>query len=466
MKLSLPERQFHAKLGFYKIQLRLRCVSNMKDAIRAILLEFSERELPVPNLRRTHLPEQHGSVRKAWVLMGMRRSGKTWIVYQEIRLRQEKGLPKETNLYINFEDDRLAGFEISDFQIILDVYFELYPQNIHRTDLLFCFDEIHVIRGWEKFIRRLIDTETMQICVTGSSAEMLSKELGTTLGGRALQQEVFPYSFAEFISLHGIDPLAEKSSKSKAQVRHLASEYLLYGGFPEAVAQPKELHSSLIQGYIDAVVLRDIVKRYEIRNADIVQKFLILILRQIAAPLSITKVHHTFKSQGLSIWKNSLFEYLQYFEDAYAILSVPFFSLSERIRQVNPRKIYAVDPGIITAYSIKRDFERSSRLENCVFMHLRRHFKNICYYKTQKKKREIDFVVTTPLGSIILIQACAEMNDDKTRSRELFAIYEACAEFNLKEAFIITEDHEEEIRTPEVTVFCIPFWKWALMNGL
>lgn len=432
----------------------------MRQVLRTIMIEFQQRDLPQPIPRAIHPPKHHADVRKAWVLMGMRRSGKTWALYQEIRSRQGLGLPKETSLYINFEDDRLAGFEIDDFQSILDVYFELYPQYINSKDLFFCFDEVHVIPGWEKFIRRLIDTESMQVCVTGSSAGMLSKELGTTLGGRAWPQEVFPYSFSEFLGLKGVSPSTALSAKAQAHMKHVANEYLLYGGFPEAVAEPKELHTALIQGYMDAVVLRDIVKRHSISNVDIIQRFLIQVLRQLAAPLSVTKVYHTLKSQGLALGKNSLFEYLQYFEDAYAILSVPFFSLSERVRQVNPKKVYAVDPGVITAYSVKRDFERSSRLENAVFMHLRRSYSNICYYKNSQQK-EVDFVVTTALGDLILIQACAEMDHGQTRERELSALYEICKEFGLKNGTIVTEDHEEEIIRDGVTVHCIPFWKWA-----
>ncbi len=434
---------------------------NMKQVLRSILIEFRERDLPNPIFRAISPPEHHPDVRKVWVLMGMRRSGKTWVAYQQIQLRLKQGLAKETNLYINFEDDRLAGFEINDFQLILDIYFELYPQYINNSNLFFCFDEIHVVPGWEKFIRRLIDTEKMQICVTGSSAEMLSKELGTTLGGRAWPQEVFPFSFSEFLKIKGIELNREMSSKIEAQVRNLAGEYLLYGGFPEAVIESKELHAALIQGYMDAVVLRDIVRRHGISNVDTLQKFLVRILRQLAAPLSVTKVYNTLKSMGLAIGKNSLFEYLQYFEDAYAILTAPFFSLSESVRQVNPKKIYAVDPGVITAYSVKNDFEKSSRLENAVFMHLRRTYSNICYYKTELRKKEVDFVVTTPIGDLILLQACLEMTDEETRERELSALFVACKEFDLKSAFIITQDHEEEIVQEGIIIRCIPFWKWA-----
>ncbi|MBN1914629.1 MAG: ATP-binding protein [Parachlamydiales bacterium] len=433
---------------------------NIKQAIRSILNEFEQRDLPKP-VPREISPPPFQKINKAWVLMGMRRSGKTWSAYQHIQLRQNQGLPKNTNLYVNFEDDRLAGFEISHFQIILDTYFELYPQNINRQDLFFCFDEIHIVPGWEKFIRRLIDTEKMQICVTGSSAEMLSKELGTTLGGRAWPQEVFPFSFSEFLQFHAIEPNTIMNSKTQAQIRHLATEYLLYGGFPEVILGPKELHNTLIQGYIDAVILRDIVKRYAIRNADIIQKFIVRILRQLATPLSITKVYNTLKSIGLAVGKNSLFEYFQYFEDAYAILSAPFFSLSEKVRQVNPKKVYAVDPGIITAYSIKNDFEKSARLENAVFIHLRRTFNNICYYKTKHQKKEVDFVITRLNGELILIQACVKMDDLETRERELSALIDACREFGLNQGTIITEDHEEAINQEGIAIQCIPFWKWA-----
>jgi predicted AAA+ superfamily ATPase len=433
----------------------------MKEAIRAILIEFKERNLPDPFPRAINPPALPISVRKAWVLMGMRRSGKTWVAYQHILHRQQLGLSKGSNLYINFEDDRLLGFKVHDFQTILDVYYELNPQHINSKDLFFCFDEIHIVKGWEKFIRRLIDTEQMQICVTGSSAEMLSRELGTTLGGRAWMQEVFPYSFKEFLSFKGVDLSTLRSSKAESLMRSLALEYLTYGGFPEVVASPRELHVPLIQGYIDAVVLRDIVKRHAIKNADIVHKFLIQILRQLSTCLSITKTFYTFKSQGFSIGKNSLFKYLQYFEDAYAILKVPFFSLSERQRQVNPKKIYAIDPGVITAYSIKPDFEKAARLENSVFMHLRRSYNNICYYKTKYRKKEIDFVVTNALGDLLLFQACVEMQEEQTRQREVSAIVEACEEFNLQKGTIITEDHEEKIIENNIEIECIPFWKWA-----
>lgn len=431
----------------------------IKKAIRSILVEFQERELPQPSERRIESPPHHPGVRKAWVLMGVRRSGKTWVVYQEMRRRQSLGFAKETNLYINFEDDRLNGFSVDDFQLILDVYFELYPQYIHSKDLFFCFDEIHVVEGWETFIRRLLDTEEAQICVTGSSAGMLSKELGTTLGGRAWPQEIFPYSFLEF--LHEKKVLLSGSAKNEAQIRSLAAAYLVYGGFPEAVALPTELHTPLIQGYMDAVIMRDIVKRYNIQNVDVLQRFLLHILRQPAAPLSVTKIYKTFQSQGLKTGNNALYEYLSYLQDAYAVLTVPLFSLSERARQVNPPKVYCIDPGIITAYSIKPGFNQASRLENGVFIHLRRSYHNICYYKT-KTGKEVDFIVTTSIGDLLLFQVCADLRQaDTTFERETESLYEACKECGLQQGTLITTGEEETIQREGIQLHCIPFWRWA-----
>ena len=245
-------------------------------------------------------------------------------------------------------------------------------------------------------------------------------------------------------------------------IRNLAKEYLVYGGFPEVIASPKDLHAPLIQGYMDAVVLRDIVRRHSIQNALIVQKFLFQILRQLAAPLSVTKIYRTLKSLGLALGKNSLFEYLKYFEEAYAVLTVPFFSLSERKKQVNPHKVYPIDPGIITAYSVKPDCERGALLETAVFMHLRRSYTHICYYKNQQQK-EVDFVITTAQGELLLYQASVEMSDERTRKREISALFEICLEFGLSIGKIITEDHEEIMVQDGITLECIPYWRWALI---
>jgi predicted AAA+ superfamily ATPase len=170
---------------------------------------------------------------------------------------------------------------------------------------------------------------------------------------------------------------------------------------------------------------------------------------------------NTLKSQGIIVGKNALYQYLTYFEDAYVLFCIPIFTFSEKIRQANPKKIYAVDPGIITVYSVKKSYERAARLENAVFNKLRRESKDIFYYKT-KSGKEVDFILMTAKGEYELFQVCLDMQEEKTKLRELSALQEAAKELDLQEAMIITEDQEEEIKENGIKIICIPFWKWAL----
>lgn len=437
---------------------------NIKPLVRQLIEEFLEWSIPKPFPRLIDLPEFPDNIRKAQVFVGMRRTGKTWLMYQHMYKLLEQGWKKNQLLYINFEDDRLANFSSSDFQSILDAFFDLNPTLSKEDKLCFFFDEIHIVSGWEKFVRRLIDQERMQVYITGSSAKMLSKEISTTLRGRAWTQEVFPFSFREFVSFKGFDLESKFTPKTNSLLRNLAEHYLYFGGFPETLFVDNELHSTLLQNYINAVVYRDVLERYDIKNSHAVRSFLILCLRQLAAPFSVTKVFHAMKSQGHTIGKNSLYEYLGYFEDAYALFIVPLFHFSKKAQQINPKKLYAVDPGIISAYSIKQSFENAARLENTVFIALRRHFKEICYYKT-KQQKEVDFVVTAPNGEYHLFQVCLDLSNPSTRARELVAIKEAGEELGLKEGFLITEDHEEIIEEDKFVIHCIPFWKWALHSN-
>lgn len=435
----------------------------MKEAIRTILQEFQEWEIPVPFERGIRFAEFPQNIRKAQVLMGIRRGGKTWIFYQKMHQLINGGLDKKKILYINFEDDRLEGFSANDFQSILDAYFDLNPQFTKNTDLAFFFDEIHVVQGWEKFIRRLIDQEKMQLYVTGSSATMLSSEISTTLRGRGWAQEVFPFNLSEYATFKGFDISKPITPKRASELRKITSDYLFFGGFPESLFVPNELHSSLLQDYMNAVVFRDVVERHKLTNVHQVKLFFMHTLRQLAAPLSVNKLFNRMKSLGHSVGKNSLYEYLGYFEDAYALFSVPIFDFSEQVRLVNPKKIYAIDPGVITAYSIKPGFDDAARLENAVFLSLRRKYKQIHYYHT-KKNHEVDFVTLSETGDMRLYQVCIDMTHPDTKEREVRGLLGGLLELEQREGFIITGDHEETIEQDGLTIYCIPFWKWAITD--
>lgn len=434
----------------------------MKEILKEIITEFYRDPLPEIIHRELKIEDLPQGVRKARVFIGMRRSGKTFLMYQDMHKKISMGLEREKLLYLNFEDDRLSDFQTKDFQTILDTYYLLYPHLIDADDLSFYFDEIQNIEGWEKFIRRLLDKEKMAIFITGSSAKLLSKEIATSLRGRCLENEVFPLSFSEYLTYQGVDKSYSITSKEKAIIQYHCNNYLRRGGFPETLMLADNLHYQTIQSYVNSAVFRDVIDRHQLKRPHIVKLFLLHCLQNIASPLSVTKIYHTFKSRGEELSRSALYEYVHYFEDAYLICSVPIFEFSVRLRQVNPSKIYCMDSGIITGYSIKPDTEYCSRLENSVYIQLRRNFfENIFYYKT-KNGREVDFIAQYPNGQIELYQVAVSLTDEKTRKREIQALVEAAQELNVDRATIITSDTEETVELDRLAIQVTPYWKWCL----
>jgi len=433
----------------------------MKEIFEQLILDFYTDTIPEPGQRLFELPELPDNVRKAFVFVGMRRSGKTWAMYQQIQQLLEKGIDKKKILYINFEDDRLSSMESNDFQNILDAYFSVYPQHIGAKDLHFFFDEIHEIDNWEKFIRRVLDRESINIYISGSSAKMLSKEIASVLRGRTIVIEIFPFSFKEYLTYNQVELKKKYTSKQKSEISFHLKEYLTYGGFPEAVSMKKNFHRNLLQGYIDVVIYRDIVERYSISNIHVVKELLKFCIKNASSLMSINKTYQQFKSHGKKIGKNSIYQYMDYFEDAYCIFTVPIYSHSMNKQNVNPKKIYVIDQGLITSYTIKPEFEEASRLENTVFCQLRRNTDNIFYYKTNSGK-EVDFLTINSDGTIQLIQVSVSLSNPETKKREIGAIVEAMNELSIDSAKIITIENNEKIKTDFGIISCIPLWKWLL----
>ncbi len=433
----------------------------MRDLLKLLILEFHQAQLPIPVPRQIHFQIFPENIRKVQVFMGMRRTGKTWLMYQHIHAQLQAQVPKEKLLYLNFEDDRLLSFKSENFTDIITAYFDLYPQFAHDKEVVFYFDAIHLIPGWESFVRRLLDKEKMSIFITGSSAKMLSKEIATNLRGRAISTEVFPFHFSEYLSFQQIDPTLVLTSKNQSLLRYHCQHYLSHGGFPETLFIEPDRYRDLLQSYVNSVIFRDIIDRYKIANTTVLKMFLFFCLQNISAPLSITKKFNDLKSQGASISKNTLYEYVEYFQDAYLIFFIPIYDLSLRKRQINPKKIYTVDPGILSAYSINPHFNQGPALENATFLELRRQYADIYYYKT-KNNKEIDFVVLSETGMLSLYQCCFDMSAQKTYEREISALLEAAVELKTSSLFIITGDLEKTLQHKELTIHIIPFWKWTL----
>lgn len=427
----------------------------MKDVVKQIIAEFHQEPIPQPHFRSVWLPELPANVRKAFVYIGMRRSGKTWALYQRMNNLLANGVTKTQLLYINFEDDRLSGMKASELQFVLEAYWELYPDHIENQSLHFFFDEIAEIEGWESFIRRLLDKEKMQIYISGSSAKMLSKEIATSLRGRTLTREIFPLSFDEYAHLHKLDSTQLFTTKHKSKCNHLIDKYLTWGGFPEVVDVDAMLHRELLQSYMDSVIYRDIIERHDVKNHMALKQLLLYCLQNPASLLSVNKLFNQFKSRGMSVGKDSLYQYLNYFEDACCLFEVPVYSFSLNKAALKPKKIYPIDTGLITAYSIKPGYNQAAILETEVFLHLRRRHEEIFYYQTAQGK-EIDFLTIDPNGHMALYQVCYQMDQETTKRREISAMEQAMIELQLSEGIVITMNESEKITVMAGEIKIIP----------
>jgi len=435
----------------------------MKDIIQQIMVDFQNSELPQPAAREINFPKLKKNLLKAHVLVGMRRSGKTWTMYQEMHNLLSQGVTRQQLVYLNFEDDRLLPFNATDFQSILEAYFELWPQYANSNEVYFFLDEIHEIPGWEKFIRRLLDQEKIQIYISGSSAKLLSKEIATTLRGRTITQEIFPFNFREYLLIKRQTFPATLTTKQKANLANHAKNFFYYGGFPETIGAEKTLHRRLLQNYIDIVIFRDVIERHQIANTTMVREFIRYCLHNISSWLSVNRLFQRFKSQGKTIGKNSLYEFMQYLEDAYCIFAIPLYTLSLQQQNLNPKKIFCIDQGLITAYSMKQDFEDAARLENIIFCKLRRKTEKIFYYKT-RQNQEVDFLVISEQNKMTLIQACVSLAKENIYKREINALKQAMQELKIKQGYIVTISDKQTITTPYGKITVLPLWEWLLYD--
>ncbi len=425
----------------------------MKQSIRYIYGDFQEKELPALHLREIRIEPVQG---KALTFIGMRRVGKTYLCYQIIKRLINEGVPKENILYINFEDDRLYGFKLEDCQSMLDIFYE-HNSDKKSTLCYFFFDEIQNVPNWERFVRRVLDTEKAEIYLTGSSANLLSKEIATQLRGRSLSREVFPFSYTEFIEAKGKRVnLSQYGSHNRMLIHQLVLEYIDVGGLPECFGKPQHLRIEIIQSYVDAVILRDIVERYGLSNIETLRTLVYHLLRNPACRFSIHKFYNDLKSRGFKISKDDLYLFLRYLEDAFLIFSMPIWSTSEKKKQVNPKKIYILDTGIIQAYKTGFTQDNGALLENLVYITLRKKQIQSGYYITAKGN-EVDFACLVDDG-LTLIQVAWNLEDPSTREREFRSLYEAKQENPSAKCLLVTLNEEGEDETGMIRI--LPVWKF------
>jgi uncharacterized protein len=340
----------------------------------------------------------------------------------------------------------------------LDVFYGRRPGKKSETCYFF-FDEIQNVQHWERFIRRLLDTESVSVFVTGSSAKLLSVELATGLRGRSLDREVFPFSFREYLRARNISlEEAHPGHQTRLEWVRLSAEYCRQGGFPELLPLASSQRHEVAQSYVDAVVLRDVVERHGISNTEALRFLLYHLLQQPATKVSIHKLYLDFKSRGLRVAKDDLYAFTQHLCDAYLLFQVPLWTRSEKKRQVNPKKMYFIDNGILDAYSTSFTPDYGTFLENLVFISLRRQGLDPGYYIT-KRGFEVDFVYSSG-STTVLIQVAWSLENEETRLRERRPLIEAAKDFPQTRKMIITLDEESE--EDEWGILILPLWKFLL----
>ncbi len=412
----------------------------MTSLIKTLHEEFQLKldQLRTTTPRNASFPTMDNKIK---VAIGMRRTGKTYFVFQKIQELLKQDIPLSQILYINFEDDRLLPMDQQQLAKLLDSFFAANPEN-HEKRCYFFLDEIQNVEDWPLVIRRFFDSKNIDIYLSGSSAKLLSKEIASSLRGRSISTEIWPYSFQEFLTAKDIQqnnttPLSQ--IKLDKLHKHFL-EYITHGGFPEILNYETEMCKQTLQEYVDVVLLRDIIERHNINNIRLIKYLIKHQLQNVAGSFSINKMFNDLKSQGMAVGKDTLHEYLSYIEDAYLAFSVPLYTESVRKAQTNPRKTYAIDTGLAQAFSFGVLKNWGRMLENIVYLDLRRMGCDVHYYLTEERY-EVDFLAINQLGQAQLIQVAWDTENQETLQREQRALDKACQELQLSGQIITIKEY-------------------------
>ncbi len=423
-----------------------------KEQIKQIIRDFHLNDKFDVKTRKLQPPID---TKKIITLIGVRRCGKTSILYDMIN-KLSDSIDKTKILFLNFEYERLE-LTIDELDVVLQSFSELYPEQ-NLNECYFFFDEIQNINGWEKFVRRVYDTISKHIFITGSNSKLLSSDIATSLRGRTLSYEVYPLSFSEYLSFKDI-VVDLYSSKSLAYVKNSQDTFLKNGAFPETLFLEEQYVNQTLQEYFNVLLYKDLAERYSISNTVALKFFLKRIIASSTKQISINKIYNELKSAGIKIGKNTLYDFLDYVQNIYLALTLYRYDNSLTNKELGERKIYSIDIGLNNATEFRFSDNIGKSLENAVFLELKRDCKELFYYRDSNS--ECDFIVNEKNKITQAIQVTYDMSSEDTKNREIKGLVNACKNFNLKEGFIITYDTEDEIVQDNIRVNCIPFYKWV-----
>jgi uncharacterized protein len=383
---------------------------------------FFERD---PGLIRELVPDTKSLSSHALIISGIRRCGKSTLLLQMM-----KDMDLNTVLFLNFDSPQLFGFSVNDFSRLDNII------SKSGAKILF-FDEMQLVKGWEMFVRQKLD-EGFKVIVTGSNASMLSHELGTRLTGRHITQELFPFSYTEFLAFRNLQPSDES-----------LTSYMKLGGFPEYLKTGDQEQLNML--YSD-ILIRDIVARYGIKDTVSLQRLANFLIANTGNRISANKLR-----QPLSISATStVLIWLSHLEQSYLFSFVPIFSYSSKAQLINPRKVYAIDNGLVNVLSVSKTEDSGRKLENLVYLHLRTKFREIYYFD---ENGECDFVVFKNGQPVMLIQVCYDLNPDNL-SREINGLLAAMKFFNMTKATIVTHATTDRIMEGKFEIEVVPAFEF------
>ena len=415
-----------------------------RDILKQVIADQQAYEPPGDFFNRDRLVDIQKFLKDPSILIlsGLRRSGKSTIQ----RITQQNFL--KSDCYFNFDDERLLDFKVEDFQLLLEVFIELFGKQS-----AFYFDEIQNITGWERFVRRLSE-QGNKVFITGSNAKLLSKELGTHLTGRYIQFEVYPLSFREIVRHKHPNVLEKKvlSSADRGLIQGLFSDYLKYGGIPDYYRFRKDEY---LKDLYKGILYRDIIARYNLNSEKPLRELVYYFASNIGKEFSYTKLADSI---GLSS-PNTVRNYCAYLEQCYLCLFLSRYSHSLKKQIQYNKKCYMIDPALIQKVGFRVSDDRGRLFENIVLLELKTRGYELYFHKD---KKECDFIVREGNQITQAIQVSIHLESDKVRHREIDGLVEAMSSYGLNEGLILTEAEEDTLEVDSYRVKILPIWKWLL----
>lgn len=422
-----------------------------RDTLKQIMIDQKEIYLNNTIITRQYLLEENVN----YCFVGIRRTGKSYLMYQQIKQLESKGVPLSQIVYVNFEDERLLETKVTDLNTILEIGLEM--SGSANKPYLF-LDEIQNINGWEKFVRRIADMK-YRINITGSNSKMLSSEIASTLGGRFIIMNVYPYSFTEYLTANHREKnyLDVISTQDRADVLSLYNEYVTFGAFPELVdiKNKRAFLSSIYQ----TIYLGDIITRNKISNDFAIKLILKKIAESVTKPLSFSRLTNILKSTGMAIGKQTVINYVGYMTDSYLLFTPQNYAAKLVDKETSP-KYYFMDTGLLGLMLLD---SKSAQLENLVAIELIRRYgvENVFFFENNV---EIDFYI--PSESLAIQVSLQVLDDIDTKERETRAFSKLNNFIPDSKCIIITNSEETNLEYDGIDIEVIPIWKWLLMADL